>query len=120
MHPTVTIVDYGRSNLLSVQRALQEFGFSALERESFALKAGLQAGVRVGESEIAKKVELGIPVGASYEHKGMVLEVRYAIGTGMVPTEGGSADRGRNMVLSFTVGYRIPLGHYKKVSSAAE
>lgn len=93
---------------------------SAYLFEGFALKAGLQAGVRVGESEIAKKVELGIPVGASYEHKGMVLEVRYAIGTGMVPTEGGSVDRGRNMVLSFTVGYRIPLGHYKKVSSAAE
>ena len=26
MHPTVTIVDYGRSNLLSVQRALEYCG----------------------------------------------------------------------------------------------
>lgn len=86
----------------------------------FALKAGLQAGVRVSESEVAKKVEIGIPVGASYEYKGLVLDVRYAIGTGLVPTEKGSVDRGRNMVLSFTVGYRIPLGHYKKVGSAAE
>lgn len=92
---------------------------SAYLFKGFALKAGLQAGVRLGESEMAKKVELGIPVGASYEHKGLVMEVRYAIGTGMVPTEGGSADRGRNMVLSFMVGYRIPLGHYKKASSAA-
>lgn len=55
----------------------------------------------------AKKVNVSIPVGLSYEYMNVILDARYHIGL----TKVNKADAGdsKNKVFTFTVGYRFGL-----------
>lgn len=55
----------------------------------------------------AKKVNVSIPVGLSYEYMNVILDARYHIGLTKVNQIG--AGDSRNKVLTFTVGYRFAL-----------
>lgn len=55
----------------------------------------------------AKKVNVSIPVGLSYEYMNVILDARYHIGLTKVNQIG--AGDSRNKVLTFTVGYRFGL-----------
>ena len=84
MHPTVTIVDYGRSNLLSVQRALEYCGaaveYASTPEQVFAAGALVLPGVGafadgmnlLRESGLARAVctraRQGVPLPVSYTH----------------------------------------------------
>lgn len=87
-----------------------------------AIKAGIQPGFLFGAkykekingtkiSEDAKdgykKFDLSIPLGASYEYKNVVFDVRYNLG---VLNIGKNTDKTyRNSVIQFTLGYKLPV-----------
>ena len=55
----------------------------------------------------AKKVNVSIPVGLSYEYMNVILDARYHIGlTKVNKTDAGDS---KNKVFTFTVGYRFGL-----------
>ena len=52
-----------------------------------------------------KSFDLAIPLGLSYEISDFVIDARYNFGLTKLVDEGG----GKNSVIQFTVGYKIPL-----------
>lgn len=72
-----------------------------------ALKAGLQPGFLVNkdDAEGVKTVDLSIPVGLSYEYKGIVFDARYNIGVTKVADNWDHY----NNVIQITVGYKFAL-----------
>ena len=55
----------------------------------------------------AKKVNVSIPVGLSYEYMNVILDARYHIGLTKVNKVDGRDSK--NKVFTFTVGYRFAL-----------
>lgn len=72
-----------------------------------ALKAGVQPGFLIAKdkNDDAKKIDLSIPVGASYEYQNFVFDARYNIGVTKVADHGD----GYNNVIQITVGYKFKL-----------
>ena len=72
-----------------------------------ALKAGVQPGFLIAKdkNDDAKKFDLSIPVGASYEYQNFVFDARYNIGVTKVADHGD----GYNNVIQITVGYKFKL-----------
>lgn len=72
-----------------------------------ALKAGVQPGFLIAKdkNDDAKKFDLSIPVGASYEYQNFVFDARYNIGVTKV-VKGGD---GYNNVIQITLGYKFKL-----------
>lgn len=72
-----------------------------------ALKAGVQPGFLIAKdkNDDAKKFDLSIPVGASYEYQNFVFDARYNIGVTKVVKDGD----GYNNVIQITVGYKFKL-----------
>ncbi len=62
----------------------------------------------VEESDICKSVVLGIPVGLSYEYKGITLDARYYFGLTRMDDAEDDAPA-RNRCISITVGYKFRL-----------
>ena len=60
------------------------------------------------ESDICKSVVLGIPVGLSYEYKGITLDARYYFGLTRMDDAEDDAPA-RNRCISITVGYKFRL-----------
>jgi hypothetical protein len=59
-------------------------------------------------SNVCKSVDVGFPIGLSYEYKNVVLDARYYFGlTKIDKTE--DAEDCRNRMLSITLGYRFKL-----------
>ena len=62
----------------------------------------------VSMSDVCKSIDLGIPVGLSYEYKNISLDARYYVGlTKIDKTE--NPDNAQNRYLSITLGYRFHL-----------
>lgn len=72
-----------------------------------ALKAGLQPGFLVNKDDMddAKTVDLSIPVGLSYEYRGIVFDARYNIGVTKIAD---NVDHYNN-VIQITLGYKFSL-----------
>ena len=63
---------------------------------------------QVNMSNVCKSVDVGFPIGLSYEYKNVVLDARYYFGlTKIDKTE--DAEDCRNRMLSITLGYRFKL-----------
>ena len=62
----------------------------------------------VEESDICKSVVFGIPVGLSYEYKGITLDARYYLGLTRMDDAEDDAPA-RNRCISITVGYKFRL-----------
>ena len=63
---------------------------------------------KVSVSDVCKSIDLGIPVGLSYEYKNISLDARYYFGlTKIDKTE--NPDNAQNRYLSITLGYRFHL-----------
>lgn len=84
--------------------------------KDFALKAGVQPGIRLNKSTLAQDIGFCIPVGVSYAYKGIEIEARYAIGAKIFSLPVDS----RNNVSSLTLGYRINLGVHKLSDKPSE
>ena len=125
--------DTGRLNLDYVQVPLM---LKAYVAPQFAIMAGAQVGFLCGDGKMlseetdlekdsktgstlykesrdvestyaAKKVNVSIPVGLSYEYMNVILDARYHIGlTKVNKTDAGDS---KNKVFTFTVGYRFAL-----------
>ena len=62
----------------------------------------------VSVSDVCKSIDLGIPIGLSYEYKNISLDARYYFGlTKIDKTE--NPDNAQNRYLSITLGYRFHL-----------
>ena len=59
-------------------------------------------------SDVCKSVVLGIPVGLSYEYKGITLDARYYLGLTRMDDAEDDAPA-RNRCISITVGYKFRL-----------
>ena len=110
-----------RLNLDYVQVPLM---LKAYVAPQFAIMAGAQVGFLCGDGKMlseetdlesrdvestyaAKKVNVSIPVGLSYEYMNVILDARYHIGlTKVNKTDAGDS---KNKVFTFTVGYRFGL-----------
>ena len=57
----------------------------------------------------AKKVDVSLPIGLSYEYMGVVLDARYNLGLTNVDDSPGHDDSCKNRVFTFSVGYRFAL-----------
>ena len=85
-----------------------------------AVKAGVQPGfllsAKHGSTDVkkdAKKFDLGIPVGVSYEISNFVVDLRYVIGLTKTAKEqeidGHKIKAGKNQVFQLTCGYKFKL-----------
>ena len=59
-------------------------------------------------SDICKSIDIGIPIGLSYEYKNVVLDVRYCFGLTKIDNTQEPEDT-RNRTLSVTLGYNFKL-----------
>lgn len=64
--------------------------------------------IKVNQTDVFKTVDVGIPVGLSYEYKGVTLDARYYFGL-TKPDKTENPDNARNRYLSITLGYRFHL-----------
>lgn len=55
----------------------------------------------------AKKVDVAIPLGLSYEYMNVILDARYNVS--LTKASKGDWDNCKNKALTFTVGYRFTL-----------
>ncbi|MBQ7471748.1 MAG: PorT family protein [Prevotella sp.] len=79
-----------------------------------AVKAGIQPGYLISAKrdgtdvkDYAKKFDLGIPVGVSYEISNVVVDLRYVFGVTNVTKK--PYDEGKNQVIQLTAGYKFKL-----------
>ena len=87
-----------------------------------AIKAGIQPGFLLGANRKVKwnggseesdmknvlnTFDLSVPLGASYEYKNFVLDVRYNLDVLKLNKEGESSSH--NSVIQFTLGYKLPI-----------
>ncbi len=81
-----------------------------------AVKAGVQPGfllsAKYGSTDVkkdAKKFDLGIPVGVSYEISNFVVDLRYVFGLTKTAKESDHQKAGKNQVIQLTAGYKFKL-----------
>ena len=82
-----------------------------------AVKAGIQPGYLLSAKydgtdikKYAKKFDLGIPVGVSYEISNVVVDLRYVFGLTAVNKTNPLLDKkGKNQVIQLTAGYKFKL-----------
>lgn len=81
-----------------------------------AVKTGIQPGYLLSAKydgtdvkDNAKKFDLGIPVGASYEFQNFVVDLRYVIGLTKTSKENAYQKAGKNQVFQLTCGYKFKL-----------
>jgi hypothetical protein len=80
-----------------------------------AIKAGIQPGFLMSAKDKdgnsfkdeMKKVDISIPLGASYEFENFVIDARYNLGLTKGNKNGSASNK--NSVLMFTVGYKFAL-----------
>ena len=87
-----------------------------------AIKAGIQPSFLIGAKskgkdhgekwdnnikDDCKTFDLAIPLGASYEYKNVVFDVRYNLSVLKINKHGD--DKVRNSVIQFTLGYKLPI-----------
>lgn len=86
--------------------------------KGLALKVGIQPGFMMSckdedgddMKDACETFDFSIPVGASYEYKDFVLDLRYNIGVTKINKESGPGqDDSRNGVLAITLGYKFAL-----------
>ena len=88
--------------------------------EGLSVNAGVQVGFLCGDGKItykdmreteatwpAKKVDVAIPLGLSYEYMNVILDARYNVS--LTKAGKGDWDNCKNKALTFTVGYRFTL-----------
>ncbi len=75
--------------------------------EGLAVKLGVQPGFMIDKDKAdeAKKFDLSIPVGLSYEYSNFVIDGRYNFGVTKLFKDGNS----KNSVFQITVGYKFEL-----------
>lgn len=56
-----------------------------------------------------KSLDFGIPFGLSYEHKNVVVDLRYYFGLTKIDNSASNREDIRNRCLTLTLGYRLPL-----------
>lgn len=78
-----------------------------------AIKAGIQPGIlmsaKSGDYDMkdhCKSLDISIPLGASYEFNGFVVDARYNLGVSKINDKGDYSQK--NSVIMLTVGYKIP------------
>lgn len=79
-----------------------------------AIKAGVQPGILVSAKvdghdykDLYKKLDVSIPIGASYEFSDFVIDARYNLGMTKLYDKGDA--KAYNSVIMVTLGYKIPL-----------
>ena len=85
--------------------------------EGLSVNAGVQVGFLCGDGKVkreetealwpAKKVDIAIPLGLSYEYMNVILDARYNVS--LTKAGKGDWDNCKNKALTFTVGYRFTL-----------
>ena len=85
-----------------------EFTSIDIERDQYG-GATYDNSQKVSDSWPAKKVDVSLPIGLSYEYMGVVLDARYNLGLTNVDDSPGHDDSCKNRVFTFSVGYRFAL-----------
>ena len=76
-------------------------------RFGLSFKGGLQPEFTIYNPDFkAKKVNLSLPLGLSYEYKNLSLDLRYNLGLSKINKEGEKSRK--NSVFMLTIGYNIP------------
>ena len=57
----------------------------------------------------SKSLDFGIPFGMSYEHKNVIVDLRYYFGLTKIDDSANNREDIRNRCLTLTLGYRLPL-----------
>ena len=57
----------------------------------------------------SKALDFGIPFGMSYEHKNVIVDLRYYFGLTKIDNSATDREDIRNRCLTLTLGYRLPL-----------
>lgn len=85
-----------------------EFTSIDIERDQYG-GATYDNSQKVSDFWPAKKVDVSLPIGLSYEYMGVVLDARYNLGLTNVDDSPGHDDSCKNRVFTFSVGYRFAL-----------
>ena len=85
-----------------------EFTSIDIERDQYG-GATYDNSQKVSDSWPAKKVDVSLPIGLSYEYMGVVLDARYNLGLTNVDDSPAHDDSCKNRVFTFSVGYRFAL-----------
>ena len=65
--------------------------------------------VTIDQDTECKSLDFGIPFGLSYEHKNVVVDLRYYFGLTKIDDSATNREDIRNRCLTLTLGYRLPL-----------
>ena len=63
----------------------------------------------VDQDTECKSLDFGIPFGISYEHKNVIVDLRYYFGLSKIDNSATDREDIRNRCLTLTLGYRLPL-----------
>ena len=63
----------------------------------------------VDQDTECKALDFGIPFGMSYEHKNVIIDLRYYFGLTKIDNSAANREDIRNRYLTLTLGYRLPL-----------
>lgn len=85
-----------------------EFTSIDIERDQYG-GATYDNSQKVSDFWPAKKVDVSLPIGLSYEYMGVVLDARYNLGLTQVDDAPAHEGKSKNQVFTFSVGYRFSL-----------